>query len=209
MKKGKIAILVILLVLFIDQLIKIWIKTHMELGDELHIANWFRIHFTENPGMAFGMEFGGSVGKLALSVFRIVAIAAITYYLYKIIKEKKHTFLIISISLILAGAVGNILDSAFYGLIFDKGMIYNPAYHVWMPYDGVASMTSPGYAHFLKGCVVDMFYFPLINGHFPQWLPIWGGEDFEFFRPVFNLADSSITVGVAIILLFQKKFFKE
>jgi signal peptidase II len=199
MKKSTIAIIVVFLILFFDQALKIWIKTHMVLGDEFKITDWFIIHFTENYGMAFGMEFGGSIGKLILSIFRLVAIAAIIWYIIKLAKEKASTGLIISVSMILAGAIGNILDSAFYGMIFNES------------YYQIAQFLPPGggYSSFLHGKVVDMLYFPLINGHFPQWVPVWGGEDFEFFRPVFNLADSSITVGVGIILIFQKKFFKE
>jgi len=198
MSKGKIAALVVFLVLLVDQIFKIWIKTHMVLGQEYKIADWFIIHFTENNGMAFGMELGGSYGKLVLSVFRIVAICAIGWYLVKIVKSKASTGLIISIAMILSGAIGNIIDSAFYGMIFNES------------YYQVATIFSPEhYSSFLHGKVVDMLYFPILHGQFPQWVPVWGGETFEFFRPVFNLADSSITVGVVIILLFQKKFFKE
>lgn len=199
MSKGKIAIAVILIILFIDQLVKLWIKTHMVLGQEFKVTDWFLIHFTENNGMAFGLELGGSAGKLILSIFRIVAIGAIAWYLYKIVKDLAPTGLVISIAMIFAGAMGNLIDSAFYGLIFNESY-YQVAQ--FLPQDG-------GYAGFLHGKVVDMLYFPLIEGHFPQWVPFWGGEDFQFFRPVFNIADSSITVGVAIILIFQKKFFKE
>ena len=198
MSKGKLAALVVFLVLLFDQIVKMWIKTHMLLGQEYKIADWFIIHFTENNGMAFGMELGGSYGKLVLSVFRIVAICAIGYYLVKIVKSKASTGLIVSIAMILAGAIGNIIDSAFYGMIFNES------------YYQVATIFSPEhYSSFLHGKVVDMLYFPILHGQFPHWVPIWGGETFEFFRPVFNLADSSITVGVVIILLFQKKFFKE
>lgn len=199
MSLGKKSILTILIVLFLDQAFKIWIKTHMVLGQEFQIFSWFIIHFTENNGMAFGMELGGSMGKMILSVFRLVAVGAITYYLLKIIKTKAHWGLVISVSMILAGALGNIIDSVFYGKIFNESY-YQVAQ--MFPKDG-------GYAGFLHGKVVDMLYFPIIEGHFPQWFPVWGGEDFIFFRPVFNLADSAITVGVAIILIFQKKFFKE
>jgi signal peptidase II len=198
MSLGKKAGLVIFLVLFFDQLLKIWIKTHMVLGQEFKFADWFIIHFTENNGMAFGMELGGSFGKLILSIFRIAAIIAIGWYLYTLVKSKAHTGLVISVAMILAGAIGNIIDSAFYGMIFNESW-YSPA-----------KFLSPDhYSSFLHGKVVDMLYFPLIQGHFPQWIPGWGGDEFLFFRPVFNLADSSITVGVAIILLFQKVFFKE
>jgi signal peptidase II len=199
MTKGRVALLVVFAVLILDQLLKIWIKTHMILGEEIKITDWFIIHFTENNGMAFGMELGGSIGKLLLSLFRLVAIGAIIWYLIKLVVTKGHTGLIISVSFILAGAIGNLIDSAFYGLIFNESY-YKIA--EFLPHGG-------GYAGFLHGKVVDMLYFPLIQGHFPQWVPMWGGDDFEFFRPVFNLADSSITVGVALILLFQKKFFKE
>ena len=204
---GRKAVILVFLVLFIDQAVKIWIKTHMTIGEEFRVFDWFIIHFTENPGMAFGMEFGGSLGKLALSSFRIFAVGAIIWYLVHLVKTKAHWGFVLSIALILAGAVGNILDSAFYGLFFNKGLTFDSQYNYWMPYPGVAEFGT-GYASFLKGCVVDMLYFPLLQGHFPQWFPIWGGEQFVFFRPVFNIADSSITVGVSLILIFQKRFFK-
>lgn len=163
------------------------------------LGSWFNIHFIENPGMAFGLEFGGDWGKLALSLFRIVAISLIGVFLYKLIKKNASSGLIISISLILAGAVGNIIDSAFYGMIFSESTYFQHA--TIFPEGG-------GYASFLHGKVVDMLYFPLFEGNFPDWLPIWGGEHFLFFRPIFNIADSSISIGVFIILLNQKRFFK-
>ncbi len=193
-------LVIVLIVLFIDQAFKIWIKTHMYLGQEYHVlGDWFILHFTENNGMAFGMELEGQFGKLLLSIFRLLAVVGITYYLYKIVREKSHKGLIFSISLILAGALGNILDSVYYGLIFSDS------------YNQIATLfpESGGYAGFLHGKVVDMLYFPLIEGHFPTWFPIWGGEQFIFFRPVFNIADSSITIGVAMILIFQKMFFNK
>lgn len=199
MSRGKIALLTIFLVLLADQVLKILIKTHMMLGQEIRIADWFIIHFTENNGMAFGMELGGSIGKMILSLFRVVAVIAIGIYVVYLIKQKSSTGLIVSMSLILAGALGNIVDSLFYGMIFTDSY-----YQV-----AQAFPSSGGYSSFLHGKVVDMFYFPLFSGHFPSWLPIWGGEEFEFFRPVFNIADSAITVGVAIILIFQKKYFKD
>jgi signal peptidase II len=194
------ALLVILSVLTLDQVLKIWIKTNMFLGQGHAIAgNWFIIHFTENNGMAFGLEFGGDVGKIILSVFRIIAVAGIGYFLFNYAKKGAKTGLIVAGSLIFSGALGNILDSAFYGLVF------NDSYHqisTFMPAGG-------GYAPFLYGKVVDMLYFPLISGQFPDWFPVWGGEDFMFFRPVFNVADTAISVGIGMIIVFQKRFFEE
>ena len=168
------------------------------MGQEYQIlSDYFIIHFTENEGMAFGLTFGGPFGKLALSLFRIVAIIGIGWYLNDLIKKKANSGLIVSISLIFAGAAGNIIDSAFYGLIFDQ------SYHTvasFMPEGG-------GYGSFLHGRVVDMLYFPILQGYYPPWFPIWGGQDFVFFRPVFNIADSSITIGVLLLILFQRKFF--
>jgi signal peptidase II len=189
---------IIFLVLLIDQLVKIWIKTHMFLGQEYHVAdNWFIIHFTENNGMAFGLEFGGSFGKLFLSIFRIALVTGIGWYLWHLIRIGATTGAIVCFSLIFAGAIGNIIDSAFYGLIFSDST------------SGVSTMfpAGGGYAGFLHGRVVDMLYFPLVSGQFPSWVPVWGGEPFQFFRPVFNIADSSISIGVMLLLIFQKKFF--
>jgi len=195
----KKAAILIILVLIIDQVSKIWIKTNMTIGDEIHImGNWFIIHFTENEGMAFGMKFGGSFGKLILSIFRIIAVIAIGWYLINISRKKESTGLIISLSLIFAGAMGNIIDSTFYGVIFSESKFHEVA-QVFPP-DG-------GYGNFLHGKVVDMLYFPVLRGAYPQWIPWWGGNEFIFFRPVFNIADSAITIGVFILILFQKKFF--
>ena len=195
----KKSILIIFLVLIADQVLKIWIKTHMTLGQEINVAgNWFILHFTENEGMAFGLTFGGAAGKLILSIFRIIAVIFIGYYIYRLRKRSPHPGLIISFSLIMAGALGNIIDSAFYGIIFSQS-----SYHT------VATMFPPegGYNSFLHGKVVDMLYFPVIETIMPEWVPFWGGEQFIFFRPVFNIADSSITTGVFLLLIFQKKFF--
>jgi signal peptidase II len=194
------SILIILLILFVDQALKIWIKTNMMLGDEIVIAkNWFIIHFVENNGMAFGIEFGNSIGKYFLSIFRIIAVGAIGWYISKLWKREVNFGVIVCFSLIMAGAIGNILDSAFYGLIFNES------------YGNVANLfpAEGGYSAFLQGKVVDMFYFPLISGTYPSWIPYLGGGDFVFFRPVFNVADSSITVGIISILIFYKGFFDE
>jgi signal peptidase II len=195
----KKSILIIFLILILDQVLKIWIKTHMTLGQEFNIAgNWFIIHFTENEGMAFGFTFGGKAGKLILSIFRIIAVIIIGIYIYRLQKKSPHPGLIISFSLIMAGALGNIIDSAFYGLNFNASSFHS-----------VANLFPPegGYASFLHGKVVDMLYFPVIETTLPSWFPIWGGEPFTFFRPVFNIADSSITTGVMLLLIFQNKFF--
>lgn len=164
------------------------------------LGNWFILHFTENEGMAFGMKFGGEFGKMILSIFRIIAVIAIGWYLVKLHHQKAATGFIISISLIFAGALGNIIDSAFYGMIFSESTFHQVA-HIF-PVEG-------GYSSFLHGKVVDMFYFPIIQGYYPDWFPIWKGQEFIFFRPVFNIADSAITVGVFILIIFQKRFFKK
>ncbi len=202
----RIPLLTVFIVLFIDQFIKLYIKLNYPLGEVARFADWGILHFTENPGMAFGFEFGGELGKLALSIFRILACVAGILYIRHIVKQREHRGFLFAVSLILAGALGNILDSAFYGVIFDRGTVLNTDFQEYMPYDGVAKLTTNGYAPPMYGCVVDMFYFPIFNGHFPDWFPIWGGEDFQFFRPIFNFADAAISTGVAIIILFQKRF---
>jgi signal peptidase II len=194
------SILIIFLILLFDQVLKFWIKTNFMLGDEIVIAkNWFILHFVENNGMAFGLEFGNHIGKYFLSVFRIVAVGAIGWYISKLWKKEVPFGIIVCFSLIMAGAIGNILDSAFYGLIFNDS------------YGRIATFfpEGGGYASFLQGRVVDMFYFPLISTTYPSWVPFFGGESFVFFRPVFNVADSSITVGILTILIFYRKFFDE
>jgi signal peptidase II len=200
MSSGKKAISLIILILLIDQILKIWTKTHMVIGEDIPIfGKWGMLHFIENNGMAFGMEMGGKPGKLILSIFRIMAIFAIAWFLNSIIKKNAYLGLILAVSAILAGAIGNIIDSAFYGMIFSESF-HEPA--VMFPPDG-------GYSSFLHGRVVDMLYFPVINTRWPEWSPFRPGESLIFFRPVFNIADSAITCGVFAILLFQKKMFRD
>lgn len=195
------SIIIIFFILVVDQTLKIWIKTTMSLGDEIVVSkDWFILHFVENNGMAFGFEFAGEYGKMFLSVFRILAVIGIGWYLFKLAKQKELPFgFIVSISLIFAGAIGNIIDSLFYGIIFNHS------------YGQVATMfpDGGGYAGFLHGRVVDMFYFPLIEGRYPDWLPFLGGNSFIFFRPVFNIADSAITVGIFSILIFYRRYFNK
>ena len=190
--KGWGAALIVMLLLILDQALKIWIKTHMQLHESIEITPWFYLYFTENAGMAFGIEV---IGKLFLSVFRIVAVGFIGYYLYKIVKENYRIGFIVCISLILAGALGNIIDSVFYGVIFDHS--YGQL-ATFMPEAG-------GYASWFHGKVVDMLYFPLFSFYWPEWMPVVGGEEFVFFRPIFNLADSAITVGVVLLLICYRK----
>ncbi len=173
----------------------------MLIGDEIPVlGHWFNLHFVENRGMAFGFEFGGDTGKLILSSFRIIAVVLIGIYLFRIIRKKQNTGFIISISLIFAGAIGNIIDSVFYGILFSRSTYHQMA--TFMPEEG-------GYSSLLHGKVVDMLYFPLFHFQIPEIIPIWGGERFDFFQPVFNIADASISVGVAILLLFNRQFLKK
>lgn len=191
--KGLIAVFVIILVLVLDQVSKIWVKTNMALYDSIEITKWFKIYFVENNGMAFGIE---AIGKLFLSIFRIIAVGFIAFYLTKIIKKDYKFGFIICISMVLAGAFGNIIDSVFYGEIFNASYAGHVAQFVPI---------GEGYSSWLHGKVVDMLYFPIIETTLPNWVPIWGGTEILFFRFIFNLADASISVGVALLLLFYRK----
>ena len=187
------AVLVVLAVLLIDQMIKIWVKTSMTLHESIHVTDWFYITFIENNGMAFGMQLGS---KIVLSLFRVIAISALGYYIWLEVKHNAKTGYLVCLSLVLAGAAGNLIDCMFYGLVFNESSPYYLSYFV--PF-------GTGYAPFLMGKVVDMFYFPLIETEWPMWMPFVGGEHFVFFSPVFNFADSCISVSVVWLLLFYRQ----
>ena len=190
--KGWLAVLIIIAILLIDQAIKIWVKTSMTLHESIHITDWFYISFIENNGMAFGMQLGS---KIILSLFRVAAIAALGYYIWLEVGRKARTGYLVCLSMILAGAAGNLIDCMFYGLVFNNSSEFYQSYFV--PF-------GTGYAPFLMGKVVDMFYFPLIETEWPLWMPFVGGQHFVFFSPVFNFADASISVGVVLLLLFYR-----
>jgi len=199
--KGKGVALLIVLILIADQALKFYIKTHYTLGEEHNVlGSWFRLHFVENEGMAWGLKFGGGLGKILLTLFRLLAVILGTFYLRDIIRKNYHTGFIICAALIYAGAFGNLIDSMFYGLIFNSSNPFTVA--TFFPPGG-------GYSAFFHGQVVDMLYFPIIHTTYPSWFPVasWRGQEFEFFSPVFNLADASISVGVIALLIWQKKFF--
>ena len=192
-RRGVLVTLIVVGVLLVDQLIKIWVKTNMTLHEQIEILSWFKIVFIENNGMAYGMEIGS---KLVLSLFRVVAISVLAYYMVGLVKRQARWGYLVCLSMIMAGAVGNLLDCMFYGLVFNTSSEFYQSYFV--PF-------GTGYAPFLMGKVVDMFYFPLIETEWPQWMPFVGGEHFVFFSPVFNFADASISVGVVMLLLFYRK----
>lgn len=191
--KGRLATLIVIAILLIDQAIKIWVKTSMMLHESIHVTDWFYITFIENMGMAFGMQLGS---KIVLSLFRVFAISALTYYIWLEVKRKSRTGYIVCLAMVLAGALGNLIDCLFYGMVFCESSPYYVSYFV--PF-------GTGYAPLLMGKVVDMFYFPLIETEWPLWMPFVGGEHFVFFSPVFNFADASISVSVVLLLLFYRK----
>jgi signal peptidase II len=190
---GKLAIILVLVMLVIDQLIKIWVKTNMTLHESIRVANWFYISFIENIGMAYGMQIGS---KLVLSLFRVAAISVLGYFIWLQVRKHARTGYVVCLSMVLAGAIGNLLDCMFYGLVFTESTPY---------YISSLVPFGDGYAPFLMGKVVDMFYFPMIVTTWPQWVPMVGGDEFVFFSPVFNFADSCISVGVVLLFLFYRK----
>ena len=191
--KGRLAALIIVAILLVDQAIKIWVKTSMTLHESIHITDWFYITFIENMGMAFGMQLGS---KIVLSLFRVIAIGVLGYYIRNQVRQNAHTGYIVCLAMVLAGAAGILIDCMFYGLIFNESSPYYLSY--FMPFGS-------GYAPFLMGKVVDMFYFPLIETEWPTWMPFVGGEHFVFFSPVFNFADACISVSVVWLLLFYRE----
>lgn len=197
--QGRLAAIIVFAVLIIDQLIKVAVKTHMYLHENIHVTDWFYIYFTENNGMAFGMEF---LPKLFLTLFRIVAVVLITWYLYKLTtqKEKVKTGYIVCLAFVLAGAIGNIIDCVFYGEIFSQSTPYDLAHFV---------PVGQGYAEWLHGRVVDMFYFPIIDTYWPDWMPLCGGDRFVFFSPIFNFADASISCGIIALLIFYSRYLSK
>ena len=207
LSKGKKITLIIILILILDQAVKLWIKTHMYLGQSEHVfGDWFQIAFTENTGFAFGWSLGGTWGKLFLSLFRIVFITILCVFLSRLIKRRMPMGVLVGIAMLIAGAMGNIIDSCFYGLFFDTGTLYSSEMGHNVGYSGVSQFSCDGYAPFLHGSVVDMFYFPIISCTLPEWIPIWGGEHFVFFRPIFNIADASISIAIIYLLIFQRKY---
>ncbi len=200
--KARHVVLLILLIVLADQALKIYIKTNYYLNESHNVlGEWFRLHFVENEGMAYGWKFGGDWGKIILTLFRLGAVIFGVFYIKGIIAKKYHRGFIVCASLIFAGALGNLIDSMFYGMIFEES--HRDTLNV------AKMFPEHGYAGFLHGRVVDMLYFPVIrDAHFPKWFPVWGGEEFEFFRPIFNIADASISGGIIAILVFQKRFFK-
>ena len=201
MKRTTLIFFTIIVVLIIDQWLKVHIKLTYPIGEGFKMfgQDWARIHFVENKGMAFGLEMGGAAGKYALYIFRILMVGLLGYIIKGLVQVKESKWLIVCFSLIIAGAIGNIIDSMVYGLIFSASSFHGPVAQ-FMPEAG-------GYAPFLQGKVVDMFHFPMVTTTWPEWVPKWGGSSFEFFRPVFNVADAAISVGVIAILLFHRRFF--
>lgn len=206
----KIAI-VTLIILLIDQWSKFYTKTHFHLGESIPVMgqDWFRLTFVENPGMAYGLHFGGLIGKYFLILMRIALIGGMVYLFSQWIKQGRTTnYLLIPMAMIFAGAIGNLIDGMFYGMIFDSGTVYDESIGRWIDYGGISEVSwGNGYSHFMKGCVVDMLHFPIVDWHVPENWPLIGGKHIEFFKYIFNVADSAITIGAALLVLFKKKAF--
>jgi len=194
-----------LLIILIDQVSKIYVKTNFYLGEDVEVFSWFKIAFVENPGMAYGMEFGGVTGKIILTVLRIFLIFGIIYYINIWAKKITNNYFLIPAGLILAGAIGNVIDCIFYGVVFDRGTTWDPMFNSWVGYTGLAKANFEGYSTLMTGCVVDMLYFPLVEFDWPSWVPIIGGQHYKFFQPVFNIADTAISIGGFSLFLFRNK----
>ena len=208
----KHVVFIIAAIIIVDQALKIWIKTTYPTGEVTRVfgMNWFRLNFIENPGMAWGWKFGNETGKMVLTLFRLAAVIFGTWYLGHIVKKQYRRGFIVCAALIYAGALGNLIDSMFYGMIFNNGLHYDSVINDYRSYSGIAHFSSQGYSSFLHGSVVDMLYFPIVEDkYFPSWFPFVGGDKFTFFSPIFNIADASISTGVITLLLFQKRFFKK
>lgn len=201
--------LITFIILLIDQASKFYVKTHFNLGESMDVFPGFKLTFVENPGMAYGFHFGGLLGKYFLVLVRIVLIGGMVYLFNKWLKQGVSNYLIIPMAIIFAGAIGNLIDGMFYGLIFDSGTVYNEEIERWIDYGGISKVVpfGDGYSAFLKGCVVDMLHFPLVDWDVPQSWPLIGGKHIEFFKYIFNVADSAITVGALLLLIFRKKAF--